>query len=278
MRPANLTSWRHTGDEGRLDRAATFRAGFKGRPAGCGGRGGDTCARCARRRLRWHDRPWRLSEPHADRTSPPALDHALERRRGCRSAERHQGRRDRRQDPAGDGENRRRPGRRHAQCQLHRLAQPRHARRRHALQGPRHGDRPDGPDGHGHEHVPHAHAAPDVRRADLRGLPPDLRRRHAHHAHLQPADHRSPGRRESARAVDLEAGGRGLVLGRRHHALVPAARLLAAAHQSAPRRAPERRRGRARRLRHAHPHPELRDRPLADRRGQHADAHGAHLS
>ena len=155
MRPANLTSWRRTGDEGRLDRAGTFQAGFEGRPAGCGGRGGDTCARRDRRRLRRHDRPGRLSEPHADRASPPALDHASSGAKDVaprsairvgvtggtilRVTVRTAG------DPVGGTLNASATGWRSR----------RHARRRHALQGPRHGNRPAGRTVTD-QHVPHA--------------------------------------------------------------------------------------------------------------------------
>ena len=61
------------------------------------------------------------------------------------------------------------------------------------------------------------------------------------------------------------------------HALLPTARLLAGAHQGASGRPPGRRPGSARPLRRPHPHAELRDRTLADRRGRHAEPPRAHL-
>src|SRR6266702_2913836 len=123
-------------------------------------------------------------------------------------------------------------------------------------------------DGHGHgpgsrwhrhhdEHVPHADAASDVPDVYLRGLPPDVRRRHADHADLEPADHRQGRGRAVLAADDVHPGGRRVVLGRQPDPGLPAQGLLAARHHGQLHRALERGAGRAGRVRRAHPDPDV---------------------
>ena len=123
--------------------------------------------------------------------------------------------------------------------------------------------------GTGDEHVPDAHAGPDVPDRDPPGIQPDLRRRAADPPVLQPEDHEQGRGRAGAAAHDLEAGSWRLVLGRLRHGphlrLLPAAGLLAVRHHRELHRAPERRAGRTRDLRRPHADPDVQHRPLADR-------------
>ena len=81
------------------------------------------------------------------------------------------------------------------------LAQPVVAGHRAALHGDRHGQRGRQRDRDHGEQLPHADPQQRVPHPDLRGLPADLRGRHAHHADLQPADHQ-PGRGRALAAAD----------------------------------------------------------------------------
>ena len=130
---------------------------------------------------------------------------------------------------------------------------------------------------HHDEYLPHPDARADLLDDDLRGVPADLRRRHADHADLQPAHHQQGGGRAVARAHHVQAGDRRLVLGRRRAPLLPAAGLLAGQHHGQLRRPPERGGGRQGRLRHRQPDPVVQHRPVADRRGQHDHAPHADL-
>ena len=107
-----------------------------------------------------------------------------------------------------------------------------------------HGDRHRHPrqrrQDHHDEHLPHPDALADLLGDDLRGVPADLRRRHADHADLQHADHQQGGRRAVARTHHVQAGDRRLVLGRRRAPVLPAAGLLAGRHHGQLRRPPER--------------------------------------
>ena len=67
---------------------------------------------------------------------------------------------------------------------------------------------------HHNEHIPHADAGPDVSDQHLRGVRPDLWRRHTDHPLVQPADHRQSRRRALAAAGDVTACDRRMVLGR----------------------------------------------------------------
>ena len=144
-----------------------------------------------------------------------AEDRSGEREPRCRSLVPHH----RHRDPGQQGDRRHgqdlgRPGLRHAARQRQVLAEHLDAERGAELHGDRHRHRQQRPAGHHHEHLPHPDPRADVQHRDLRGLGPDLRRRHAGHADLQPADHQ-PGRGRALAAVHhLQAGDRLLVLGR----------------------------------------------------------------
>ena len=196
-------------------------------------------------------------------------DHPGERQPRRRSLGRHQ-----RHRPQGQGDQRhgadlgrrrvRQPERRRQD-----LAQRAPAGRVAELHGDRHRHRRQRRQDHHDEHLPHPDARADVLHDDLRGVRPDLRRRHADHADVQHADHQQGGRRAVARAHHVQAGDRRLVLGRRRAPVLPAAGLLAGQHHGQLRRPPERGAGRQGRVRHRQPDPDVRHRPVADRRRQH---------
>ena len=152
----------------------------------------------------------------------------------------------------------------------HELAQHVGAQRVAVLHGDRDRGREQREHGDEDSRVPHVVAGFDVHDRDPRGIRPELRRRDADHLVLQPADHEQG--RGRARAADqhLQAGDRLLVLGLslqhgRHLRLLPAPRLLAGRHDGELHRAPQRGRGRARRLRAPHADADVRHRPVGDR-------------
>ena len=191
-------------------------------------------------------------------------DHPVERQPRRRSLGRHQ-----RHRPQGQGDKRHSAhlGRRRVRQPERRrqdLAQQRAPPGRVAeLHGDRHRHRRQRPEDHHHEHLPHPDARADLLHHDLRGVRPDLRRRHADHADLQPADHQQGGGRAVAGADHVQAGDRRLVLGRRRAPVLPAAGLLAGQHHGQLRRPPERGGGRQGRVRGRQPDPDVQHRPVA---------------
>ena len=167
-------------------------------------------------------------------------DHPGERQPGRRPLGRHQ--RHRRQGQAGQRHRAYRRRRRLGQPGRRRqdLAQRAEPERVAELHGHRHRHRARRREDHHDEHLPHPGARADIPRPDLRGVPPDLRRRHADPLDVQPAGHEQGGGRAVARAHHVQAGDRRLVLGRRRAPVLPAAGLLAGRHHGQLHRPPER--------------------------------------
>ncbi len=217
-------------------------------------------------------RPGRGCHDFTVRRGNAAFHHPGQRQQARQARPGHHGHRGRRQDQRRHRAHRRRAGDRRPERRPHPVAQQVGTDPVGALHGHREGSQRFRPGRHAEQLVPHAQAGRDVPDDDLRGLPPDVRRRHADHAHLQPADHRQGGRGAIAPADHVEASGRRVVLGWQPDPGFPSARLLAGAYHGELHRASGRRQGRPGPVRLPHADPVLHDRPLADRGRQHRHA------
>ena len=109
-----------------------------------------------------------------------------------------------------------------AERRRHELAQRPEPGRVAVLHRDRHRHRPQRREDHHDEHVQDADPGGDLLDPYLRGVQAELRRRHADHLDVQPPDHGQGGGRAVAQADHVQPGDRGLVLGRRRAAVLPA--------------------------------------------------------